>query len=531
MLKQSFIALGLILLMATSVHAHERQKVKPEGVMSVDIQQQGDTVHLLLGKQKGEFQSLWYQSSIDQGQTWNEPVLIKDQFKAKFNRGNDTRLAVQGEHISVVWMSWDEQARFNAGPMQMMHSSDGGQTWQPSGAAADWEGAHGFFSMAGHENAMSIVWLDNRDKTKGFQGLRYSSSLDGGQTWQANQTLDKQTCSCCWNTAKYDQAGNLYVLYRDKKPSDMGMAKVATNGQLERLSTVGEFNWDFAGCPHIGGGMAFDQQQTIHTVVGTAHDVHAGVHYQSSTDGGVNWSDPQRLGDDTAVHSDIAVTQGNQLIAAWDHMTEHGLQVVYSTKAVDSDEWSQAEQLSSEHVSATHPRVVAFEDSALVVWTEKEMTGLQTLKAQHISLVSEADTEIHVHAFDKGSFAELMQTNLGQAHVVLFWAESCGFCMKEMSMFGDLLKQGRQFNLTTVGTDFGLDDDKILSLHQQKGLANIEKWIFANPVIEALYFDVDKRWRGELPLLFLVDANGQAIKFRGAITQTQFETWLTEVGL
>jgi len=531
MLKYIF-TIGLALALTFSVQAHERQKAKPQGVLSVDIQQQGDTVHLLLGKQQGDDKSFWYQASLDQGQTWSQPVLIKDKVKAKFSRGNDARLAVSGDTLVAVWMSWKDNVRFNAGPMQMARSSDGGQTWQLIDSAADWDGAHGFFAMAGNADAMSLVWLDNRDKAKGYQGLRYSSSNNGGQTWQADQTLDSKTCSCCWNTAKYAANGDLFVLYRDKKPSDMAMMKVTPEQQFERLSTVGDFNWDFAGCPHIGGGIAFDQQQNIHTVVGTAHEQHAGVHYQFSQDGGVTWSASQRMGDESAVHSDIGVTTNNHLIASWDNLTEHGLQVVYASKPLTASEWSKPKTISSANISGTHPRVIAFEDSALIVWTEKGQSGESMLNTQTVTFTTQKDNDKqHIHAFDKGSFDEIQQANLGQPHIVLFWAESCAFCMKEMAMLGKLLINGRQFKVTTIGTDFGLDDQMIETLHRLKGLADIDKWIFANPVVESLYFDVDKRWRGELPLTFLFDSEGNDIKHRGALSEQQVLAWLELVSV
>jgi thiol-disulfide isomerase/thioredoxin len=525
MFKQ-LIMLAVACLVTVTVHAHERHKVRPQGVMSVDVQQQGDKVHMLLGKQHGDFQSLWYQKSNDKGKTWQQPVLIKDKFKAKFNRGNDARLAVQGDKLVAVWMSWKQNVRFNAGPMQMMRSDDAGQTWHDADVAADWQGPHGFFAMAGNDDGIGIVWLDNRDQSKGFQGLRYSHTTDGGTSWKVNQTLDKQTCSCCWNTTHYDHNGNLYVLYRDKKPSDMAIAKVSPNQAFQRLSTVGAFNWDFDGCPHIGGSIAFDQQQTIHTLVGTAHDEYAGVHYQYSKDGGLTWSASQQMGDDTAVHSDIAVTKANHVVATWDYMTEHGLQVVYATKQLDDKQWSDAQIISTQEKSATHPRVLAFEDSALIVWTEKDLAGKHVLKTKVLSFESpQKEVTKHVHAFDKGAFKQIQKSNLGKPHVVLFWSETCTFCMKEMTMLGELLAEGATFSVTSIGTDFGLDDQTIDKIHIDKGLASIEKWIFANPIVESLYFDVDRRWRGELPLLFLIDQNGEAIKHRGTISKQQLNDW------
>jgi len=252
------------------------------------------------------------------------------------------------------------------------------------------------------------------------------------------------------------------------------------------------------------------------------------VHYQYSLDNGRNWSTAQRLGDNSAVHADIAITKNGQLIVSWDRMTENGLQVVYATKASGESNWSEPVFVSSDNTSATHPRIIGFDDNALIVWTEKNHTGNQQLKTKNVSLVgtNEKPDTSHIHAFDKGSFKRIQQANLGQPHIMLFWSESCAFCMKEMAMFGEVLAEGKQFTVTTIGTDYGLSDDTIDQLHQQKGLADIEKWIFANPIVESLYFDVDKRWRGELPLTFLIDANGGVIKHRGALSKEQLLGWL-----
>ena len=90
-----------------------------ENVLSVDIKYVDDTIHLLLGKKVAGADSLWYQFSADQGHTWSDAVNITKgrDIEARMSRGNDARLAVQGEHIVAVWMSRKEDGRHNAGPM------------------------------------------------------------------------------------------------------------------------------------------------------------------------------------------------------------------------------------------------------------------------------------------------------------------------------------------------------------------------------------------------------------------------------
>lgn len=189
------------------------------GVVSIDIKYVDDTAHLLLGKVEQDNHSLWYQSSHDQGQTWTSLVNITAglDITAKLRRGNDARLAVQGDNIVAVWMSRADGTPHNAGSMMSVRSNDAGKTWQQATMPADWDGPHGFFAMDGNDKQINLVWLDSREQTgRGSQGMRYTSSQDGGVTWLKNQTLDQQTCACCWNTARFNDDGEFYVLYRDK---------------------------------------------------------------------------------------------------------------------------------------------------------------------------------------------------------------------------------------------------------------------------------------------------------------------------
>ena len=364
--------------MAAKAHKHTAS-----GVVSIDIKYVNDTLHLLSGKIEQGKHGLWYQSSQDQGKTWSESVNATAglDIQAKFHRGNDARLAVQGNHIVAVWMSKKEGAPHNAGPMMSVRSADGGQSWQLATMPADWQGPHGFFAMDGNDEQISLVWLDSREQVgKGSQGLRYSNSTDGGLTWSKNLTLDQETCACCWNTAVFDDKGQLYVLYRDKNPSDMALGQV-NEQQWQRLNTVGEFNWDFEGCPHIGGGFAIDTiQKQFHATVSTGHEQHLGVYYLNSVDQGQSWSTPIQLGDSRAVHSDVAVANNGNLIAAWDFISDSGFQVVHSESNDQGMNWSKAKLLSADDKASSHPRVVAMQDNALILWTEKDVDGVHTLR-------------------------------------------------------------------------------------------------------------------------------------------------------
>jgi Neuraminidase (sialidase) len=366
------------------------QHAEQSGVVSLDVKYVDGIVHLLLGKHENDENNIWYQSSVDQGVTWSEPVKVTNEVSTspKFKRGNDARFAVQGNNIIAVSMTEKEGVRFNAGPMMAMRSSDLGQTWHVTNLPADWQGAHGFFALDANDESINLVWLDSREqKVKGSQGLRFSQSRDGGQSWTPNITLDDLTCACCWNTTRFDNDGNFYVLYRDKQPSDMAIGRLDTSLSWQRLATVGEFKWNFEGCPHIGGGLTVvPTSQQFHATVSTGKTDKAGLYYLSSDDKGSTWSSPVQFGDSSAIYSDIAVSNQGILLSAWDQLSENGLQIIYSSSLDGGKTWSEPEVLSKPDLSATHPRVIAMQDNFLVLWTEVENEGLSELRTATLPL-------------------------------------------------------------------------------------------------------------------------------------------------
>ncbi|MEE9397056.1 MAG: sialidase family protein [Methylococcales bacterium] len=359
---------------------HQRNGL-PEGVISVDIVNQNNRLYLLTGKRQKGMTTLLYQYSDDGGKSWSpeRKILNNDNLPAKIVRGNDAQIVAQDDIIIVSWMKYVEGARFNAGPMQVARSADGGQTWQDATTPPDWEkGPHGYIDMAADDHVMHAVWLDSRTgrvDVEASQGLRYSHSTDGGIHWETNKTLDKVSCSCCWNTIKMDYEGNAYVLYRDKQPSDLSIGVINHQQQWQRLNHVGAFNWQFDGCPHIGGSLDFQNtagKKRLHAVVGTGHSEHLGVHYLYSDDAGKNWSSTTRLGDESAIHSDIAAHENGRVVAVWDMMGENTLAIFTAESKDQGVSWSSPKQISTVGTRATHPRIVKTENGFLALWTEND---------------------------------------------------------------------------------------------------------------------------------------------------------------
>jgi thiol-disulfide isomerase/thioredoxin len=138
-----------------------------------------------------------------------------------------------------------------------------------------------------------------------------------------------------------------------------------------------------------------------------------------------------------------------------------------------------------------------------------------------------ADTA--VKPFVKGSFSEIQQQYKGQAYLIVFWGQDCAYCMKELAMLGELLKVHPDVSIVTVATDPFLDAVIVRDKMSGFSLDQAENWVFADDYPETLYFDVEKRWRGELPLTYLSGGN-QLIRHSGMLKKVDMSAWLANLG-
>lgn len=354
-----------------------RREVVRVGVESLDVAADGRTIHLLLGDYDTNSKSpaLLHLRSTDGGATWSKPVRADASMTAAHipHRGMDAQIAASGAKLVAIWNT-PGTGFMGRGPMATALSTDGGATWQPGPNPADdaSNGDHSFVDCtADAAGTFHLVWLDSRGPGK---GLRYANSKDGGKTWSKNTTLKSETCECCWNTIAVGADGSVHALFRDKNPRDMAVISSTDHGaRWSDPAKVGRFNWDFAGCPHVGGGLIV-RGSTLHALVWTGATGHSGAYHLSSPDQGQSWSSPQRLGDADARRGDLASSSAQSLAAVWDRVSDGESTVLASTSANGGKTWTEPKQLSARGINAAYPRVVAVSGSYRVFWTES-VTG------------------------------------------------------------------------------------------------------------------------------------------------------------
>ncbi|MEM7585458.1 MAG: sialidase family protein, partial [Acidobacteriota bacterium] len=243
--------------------AHDTDSRTRPGVLGFDITAQGDEVSLLLTVQEGNAIALRHLLSEDGGATWSaeREVDLGGRPVHPPGPGSEPQIAAEGERLLVIWTT-PGTSRWGSGPLVGAWSEDLGKTWSKASSPATTGStdSHGEVDLLVDGDWLHAVWLDNRD---GSRGLRTARSDDFGRSWQPEQTVDPTTCTCCWNRMVQGPDGHVYVIYRDAEPRDLALARVV-DGRWQRLARPAGFDWQFDGCPSVGGALAWTSSGALH---------------------------------------------------------------------------------------------------------------------------------------------------------------------------------------------------------------------------------------------------------------------------
>ncbi len=146
-----------------------------------------------------------------------------------------------------------------------------------------------------------------------------------------------------------------------------------------------------------------------------------------------------------------------------------------------------------------------------------------------ISTFSQLNAQpLTINPFIKGSLSEIKDQRQNKPFVLIFWSESCSYCMKELAMFGKLSKQYPDIDLVIVATDPFLEETTVNDVLSRSQLDVQQTWVFAEQFPEIIYADINKRWRGELPATHFYNRDHEETRHMGIVKEDELIKWLTE---
>jgi thiol-disulfide isomerase/thioredoxin len=134
-----------------------------------------------------------------------------------------------------------------------------------------------------------------------------------------------------------------------------------------------------------------------------------------------------------------------------------------------------------------------------------------------------------VRPFVRGSWGEILRAHAGQPTVVHVWGLTCGPCRVEMPQWGKLLGERDDLRLVTVHADLVPGEPTaVAAMLRRTGLARAENWNFSDGFVERLRFEIDPQWQGQIPITFLIAADGSTTPIEGMADPADIRAWLDD---
>lgn len=143
-----------------------------------------------------------------------------------------------------------------------------------------------------------------------------------------------------------------------------------------------------------------------------------------------------------------------------------------------------------------------------------------------LSLATLAAAVQPVRPFVAGSLAKIAGERQGKPFVLALWSVSCTHCPQELKALGELKKRHPRLDIVLVATDSPEEAPRTAELAARFGLGRVEQWVFADDMPERLRFEIDRRWRGELPRTHFYDREHRVEAVSGVVPARQLGAWV-----
>jgi hypothetical protein len=349
----------------------------------------GTTVHVIYGNT-----DVRYRRSTDNGGTWQGErtldtgvIHLTDPLVAD---GND----VWAIYLKNIANKMDWCCPRDAGDIYLLHSGDGGTTWDTPKRLTT--GASAFrLSIAYSANRLHVVWMDYRDNEWDTYYLR---SNDRGATWDAEKIIAQSMGTFGAERPQVAARGDgVHVTIWDDRgtnpPCMAGPTFSFTTcpdtfyiGSLDGGATWGtEVPVDYSGAAFAGrNDIAVSGTSSVvvnfnRAAEGTA-DANPHMFAVRSPDNGASWNDPVQLTNTpgSSDHGSI-IGDGRSVFLAWHDSRSGTLAIHYSHSVDEGVTWIPDEKASTTTAEASTPLLATTAEYVHALWLDKRTGPFQIM--------------------------------------------------------------------------------------------------------------------------------------------------------
>jgi hypothetical protein len=318
--------------------------------------------------------------SADGGKTFSPAVKIAEHGKA-LDTGSDARPQIVSDSKGNVFLAYAffKDANWNA-QINTARSVDGGKTFSTPESLVRDNSSQRFPSLLIKSgDALFIAWIDKRLVAAAKQGdlprlggsIAYAASTDGGKSFQAERFANESSCECCRIGASLDPKGQVAIAYRAIFSGGIRdqASQVITSKGAEPIRRVAEDDWKTDACPHHGPSIAVSGSGKFHVAWYTQGAKRSGVFYANSSDQGVTYSKPTRIGAEGAnVARPYLLASGKQVWLVWKEFDGTFSSIFMKQSHDDGATWSEAKLVSKTSGYSDHPLLVKRDREILLSW-------------------------------------------------------------------------------------------------------------------------------------------------------------------
>jgi hypothetical protein len=317
--------------------------------------------------------------SDDDGRTLSAPVEVNATAERIYAEGENRPKIAFGPH-DEIYVSWSQpRAAPWTGFVRFARSLDRGEHFSdPLTVHHDRaEITHRFDALAvdGHGRIV-IAWIDKRGVIaataagKPYLGaaIYYSWSDDGGSSFVPERKLIDQSCECCRIALARTPDGEVAAFFRSihgDNIRDHAYAVLRTDGRASQVARATFSDWQIAGCPHHGPGLAIGRDGIRHAVWYEAKG--QPTIWYGQLDPGHAPEHPLAIAGSGASHADVAVRERTVWVA-WNQVGADGYTLMLRRSTDNGDHFDAPREITRSSGAVGSPQLLLKQGRAFVAW-------------------------------------------------------------------------------------------------------------------------------------------------------------------
>lgn len=321
--------------------------------------------------------------SADRGAHFSAPVTITLQ-PEHLDGGGDARPQVVVDakgNVTVAYAVFLDQ-HYN-GQVRVSRSTDSGAHFSAPAPITGDSPSQRFQTMAlDASGRIFAAWLDKRNVASArARGEKYGGAAlafawsDNGSFPAARIAVDN-TCECCRIGLGWAAPGRPVVVFRDifeDKYRDHALILFSDEHTPGPVHRVSEDHWAIDACPHHGPALAVSPAGTIHTAWYTGGGPAKGLFYARTTDGGMSFSKPMRLGDDARQNGRATLlAPGRETYLAWKSFDGERSDISLIVSHDDGATWTAPRIIASTTDKSDHPLLISDGTTVFLSWLTQQ---------------------------------------------------------------------------------------------------------------------------------------------------------------